>query len=208
MAIESCNLLAVELLEVQECIIDISDEQDLTYVPKTRQASSASTSNIPQNVHRESWTIGKVESQRRALNKRGAILDRLLLAHAYQRKRLDVIGHRLENTSTAISRIPDDILILILIKARFECKVAPELLSSVCHRWLAIVHGALGAPLWSHIELDMTSKEETVTLEAKTIRYLERSRTYPISFTFDLDASLLEEFELLHTQRGGNGISI
>jgi len=45
----------------------------------------------------------------------------------------------------------------------------------------------------------MTSEEETLTLEAKTIRYLERSRTYPISFAFNLDASMLEEFELLHT---------
>jgi len=48
MGIESCNLLAAELLDVQKCIIDTSGEQDLMYVPKTRQASSGSVSNVPQ----------------------------------------------------------------------------------------------------------------------------------------------------------------
>jgi hypothetical protein len=63
--------------------------------------------------------------------------------------------------------VPNDVLMLIFTTARFQCGVVPERLASVCHRWLAVVHGALGAPLWSEIDLNMTSDGDAVALARK-----------------------------------------
>ena len=115
------------------------------------------------------------------MNKRGTVLQRLLLVHADQLRRLDIIGRRVENMSRAVDRVPDDILLHIFTMARFECDVVPELLVSVCHRWLAVVHGPLGALLWSDIDIRMTPGVDAVALVKKTLRHLERSRKYPIS---------------------------
>lgn len=143
--------------------------------------------------HRKVWTIGEVESRRAALNKVAAILERVSLTHAGQQRRLDVIEHRIKNMSTAISNVPEDILIHIFVIARFECGVSPELLASVCHRWLAVVHGALGAPLWSELNLHMAYNVAAIAITRKTTRYLERSRTYPISYKLSADRGVSAE---------------
>ena len=92
--------------------------------------------------------------------------------------------------SRAVNRVPDDALIRIFTVAQFECGVVPELLASVCHRWLAVLHGPLGAPLWSNIDIIVTPKVEDVALARKTIRYLEHSRNYPISFQLGLTGAV------------------
>ena len=119
--------------------------------------------------------------QRTAFATRGAILERILLAHTAHKKELDVTERRLENMATAVGRVPNDVLICIFTMARFEYDVAPEVLASVCHKWMAVVHGAHGALLWSKIDLIVGYQDETIMLAERTIRHLNRSRNYPIS---------------------------
>ena len=103
--------------------------------------------------------------------------------------------------SRAVNRVPDDALVRIFTMAQFECGVVPELLASVCHRWLAVLHGPLGALLWSNIDIKVTPKVEDVALAQKTMRYLERSRKYPISFRLGPPEAVpnKDTTDLLHT---------
>jgi hypothetical protein len=109
---------------------------------------------------------------------------------------LDVV----KNMSMAVGHVPDDVLISIFTIARFECGVAPGLLASVCHRWLAIVDGTLGALLWSHIRLDVTPETEAITLARETMRCLDRSHTYPISYHLKASSGVpAESIDILST---------
>jgi len=80
-----------------------------------------------------------------------------------------------------VCRVPEDVLMCIFTMARFECDVAPEVLASVCHQWMTVVHGTYGALLWSKIDLIVGYQDEMITLAERTIRHLDRSRNYPIS---------------------------
>lgn len=84
----------------------------------------------------------------------------------------------------AVGRIPDEILTTILEMARFECAVAPEVLSRVCHRWHVTANSRLGALLWSDIHLVVERETDIASLARKIRRYVERSRTCAISFIF------------------------
>ena len=127
-------------------------------------------------------------------------MKRFILAHADEERRLHIIGRRAANMSTAVGRVPDDVLIRIFTMARFLYDVAPELLASVCHRWLAMAHGAIGAPLWSDIELNVTPEVEIIALARKIMRYLDRSRAHPISYHLKAAARVTaNDIDLLRT---------
>jgi hypothetical protein len=139
---------------------------------------------------------------------RGAILGRILLAHTAHQKGLDVIERRLENIATTVGRVPDHVLMCIFTMARFECDVPPEVLASVCHRWMAVVHGAYGAPLWSKIDLIVGYQDEAITLAERTIRHLERSRNHPISYNLGVGVDEYVSTDSINLLRSVMGASM
>lgn len=132
-------------------------------------------------LNRRLWSTGSVEARQYALEKRGAILEQISLRHTRDLKQLAVLRSRVQNTSQKVDRLPDDVLLLVFSMAIAHNNVTPAFLASVCHRWMAVIYGDVGALLWSTIDLNAYSPVGAAESAERALRFVERSRSRPLT---------------------------
>lgn len=90
-------------------------------------------------------------------------------------------------------------------------KVTPEFLASVCQRWMTVIYGKIGAKLWCTVDINITDSAVPVGLMQRALRFIERSRSSPLTLFLrgaDIDTSEAALLEAVMRSSAPSGISV
>ncbi|KAF8315621.1 hypothetical protein DL93DRAFT_2155129 [Clavulina sp. PMI_390] len=132
----------------------------------------------------KAWSLGAVRNKRYLFKKRSDLLRRVVETQEREERELDILEARLRNAELPIARLPDDVMVLVLL-ACTQARMSPAILAAVCHRWNSIVFSSIGSMLWTNISVDAQNTGEALSEALRLLLHARRAGSRGMSLVLN-----------------------